>query len=242
MAFPYLYNNRPRKVRLSAYHYPMVMYIKMEDPDLPAFYYDPLIHPIAQARPDKAKAQRWELDDEELLGGEGGEGSQPFTLPEGLQPFLTDTDLYSSSTAHGIALLWAPRPFSLRSGRMRRCLDVPLINNWFHEHCPQVWGGRQRRDTCMLRHTKPGLKLASCHKIPVPVLPSLPYVPPPPHFPSRHGVCWCAWLPVAVGISTVSLGRPILPAVLPAIDSLSLSCARLHLLQTCCSSWLRAGR
>ena len=47
VAFPYLYNNRPRKVRLSVYHHPMVMYIKMEDPDLPAFYYDPLIHPIA---------------------------------------------------------------------------------------------------------------------------------------------------------------------------------------------------
>ena len=47
MAFPYLYNNRPRKVRLSMYHHPQVMYIKMEDPDLPAFYYDPLIHPIA---------------------------------------------------------------------------------------------------------------------------------------------------------------------------------------------------
>ncbi len=46
MAFPYLYNNRPRKVRLSVYHYPTSMYIKTEDPDLPAFYYDPLIHPI----------------------------------------------------------------------------------------------------------------------------------------------------------------------------------------------------
>lgn len=46
VAFPYLYNNRPRKVRLSVYHYPMVMYIKAEDPELPAFYYDPLIHPI----------------------------------------------------------------------------------------------------------------------------------------------------------------------------------------------------
>ncbi|DBB06629.1 TPA: Pre-mRNA-processing-splicing factor 8A [Trebouxia sp. C0004] len=46
VAFPYLYNNRPRKVQLSTYHYPMVTYIKMEDPDLPAFYFDPLIHPI----------------------------------------------------------------------------------------------------------------------------------------------------------------------------------------------------
>jgi hypothetical protein len=50
VAFPYLYNNRPRKVRLGVYHHPMAMYIKTEDPDLPAFYYDPLIHPIAAYR------------------------------------------------------------------------------------------------------------------------------------------------------------------------------------------------
>jgi hypothetical protein len=50
VAFPYLYNNRPRKVAVPPYHTPMVMYIKTEDPDLPAFYYDPLIHPIAHYR------------------------------------------------------------------------------------------------------------------------------------------------------------------------------------------------
>ena len=31
---------------LGPYHAPLCMYIKTEDPDLPAFYYDPLIHPI----------------------------------------------------------------------------------------------------------------------------------------------------------------------------------------------------
>ncbi|KAK9811013.1 hypothetical protein WJX73_006437 [Symbiochloris irregularis] len=137
VAFPYLYNNRPRKVRLSVYHHPMVMYIKMEDPDLPAFYYDPLIHPIAQARDKATKASKWELDDDELLGGDGSMGNEPFALPEEVQPFLGDTELYSPSTAAGIALLWAPRPFNLRSGRTRRSVDVPLINNWFHERCPQ---------------------------------------------------------------------------------------------------------
>lgn len=65
-------------------------------------------------------------------------GNEPFALPEEVQPFLADTELYSSSTAAGIALLWAPRPFNLRSGRTRRSVDVPLINNWFHERCPQV--------------------------------------------------------------------------------------------------------
>ncbi len=57
VAFPYLYNNRPRKVRLSEYHHPMVMYIKTEDPDLPAFYYDPLLHPIAYYKTDKRGAK-----------------------------------------------------------------------------------------------------------------------------------------------------------------------------------------
>ena len=37
IAFPSLYNSRPRKVKLSVYHTPMVMHIKSEDPDLPAF-------------------------------------------------------------------------------------------------------------------------------------------------------------------------------------------------------------
>ena len=55
VAFPYLYNNRPRKVSLAVYHTPMVMFIKTEDPDLPAYYYDPLIHPIAFYRSNKEK-------------------------------------------------------------------------------------------------------------------------------------------------------------------------------------------
>ncbi|GKC12738.1 pre-mRNA-processing-splicing factor 8A [Tanacetum coccineum] len=53
IAFHHLYNNRPRKVRLCVYHTPMVMYIKTEDPDLPVFYYDPLIHPITAANKDR---------------------------------------------------------------------------------------------------------------------------------------------------------------------------------------------
>ena len=192
VAFPYLYNNRPRKVRLSVYHHPMVMYIKMEDPDLPAFYYDPLIHPIAFYKSDSAVPGAEPLEDEE---------EDAFVLPEGMQtpaavpgylfagkfeellceqcpcsrkdhclqasssgrtshycdvawcradgmmrllsaaevaPFLGETPLYTDNTAAGVALLWAPHPFNRRSGRTRRAVDVPLVNSWFHEHCPQV--------------------------------------------------------------------------------------------------------
>lgn len=47
IAFPYLYNSLPLYVHLSWYHTPSVVYIKTEDPDLPAFYFDPLINPIS---------------------------------------------------------------------------------------------------------------------------------------------------------------------------------------------------
>lgn len=55
---------------------------------------------------------------------------EDFELPEYVQPFLSDTPLYSDNTANGIALLWAPRPFNLRSGRTRRAIDVPLVKTW----------------------------------------------------------------------------------------------------------------
>ncbi|NWH82768.1 PRP8 factor, partial [Piaya cayana] len=61
---------------------------------------------------------------------------EEFELPEFVEPFLKDTPLYTDNTANGIALLWAPRPFNLRSGRTRRALDIPLVKNWYREHCP----------------------------------------------------------------------------------------------------------
>ncbi|GFH19560.1 MPN domain-containing protein, partial [Haematococcus lacustris] len=121
VAFPYLYNNRPRKVRLSVYHYPLTMYIKTEDPDLPAYYYDPLIHPIPSYKSQRAGARQLDED---------------WALPEGVEPLLADVPLYSESTATGIALLWAPIPFNQRSGLTRRAVDVPLVAPWFQEHCP----------------------------------------------------------------------------------------------------------
>ncbi|PSS17837.1 Pre-mRNA-processing-splicing factor 8A [Actinidia chinensis var. chinensis] len=125
IAFPHLYNNRPRKVKLSVYHTPMVMFIKTEDPDLPAFYYDPLIHPITTTRKDRSEKQNYEEDDDD-----------DFYLPEGVEPLLKDTPIYTDTTAAGISLLFAPRPFNMRSGRMRRAEDIPLVSEWFKEHCP----------------------------------------------------------------------------------------------------------
>lgn len=125
IAFPHLYNNRPRKVKLCVYHTPMVMYIKTEDPDLPAFYYDPLIHPITTTNKERREKKIYDDEDED-----------DFVLPEGVEPLLNDTQLYTDTTAAGISLLFAPRPFNMRSGRMRRAEDIPLVSDWFKEHCP----------------------------------------------------------------------------------------------------------
>ncbi len=194
---------RPPQVRLSPYHHPLTMYIKTEDPDLPAFYFDPLIHPIASYRSEAKKdgVRRWAgpglsccLRWAQLLPGLGcclgwdagllpvprcagaaaldgtrqccslvatlalsppdpalprphhpqlstaqegeEEEEDDWVLPDNVAPLLGELPLYSETTASGIALLWAPRPFNQRSGRMRRALDVPLVNCWFQEHCP----------------------------------------------------------------------------------------------------------
>ncbi|CAL6336983.1 unnamed protein product [Bathycoccus prasinos] len=134
VAFPYLYNNRPRRVDLATYHSPMVMYIKTEDPDLPAYYFDPLIHPIAFYKSNSSEKKKEEEEEEEEE--EDWSEDDDFALPEEVEPLLKDYDLYTENTTNGIALLFAPRPFNLRSGYTRSCIDVPLVNTWFHEHCP----------------------------------------------------------------------------------------------------------
>ena len=91
------------------YHTPNVVFIKTEDPDLPAFYFDPLINPISHRHAVKG-TEPLPDDDEE------------FELPEFVEPFLKDTPLYTDNTANGIALMWAPRPFHMRSGRCRRAI------------------------------------------------------------------------------------------------------------------------
>ncbi|CAN0309444.1 unnamed protein product, partial [Phaeothamnion confervicola] len=136
VAFPFLYNSRPRKVRVAPYHSPALYYIKAEDPDLPAFYFDPVINPISAFRTGAGSAGVGEAGD-----GSAGvewmeEDAEEWALPEGFAPLLDETPLYTETTASGIQLYWAPRPFNLRQGRMRRAIDVPLVNAWFHERCP----------------------------------------------------------------------------------------------------------
>lgn len=58
-------------------------------------------------------------------------------LPPALRPFLEESPLCTDTTAAGISLYWACRPFNLRAGRMRRAQDIPLVQSWYREHAPQ---------------------------------------------------------------------------------------------------------
>jgi len=129
IAFPYLYNSLPHHVHLTWYHNPSVLYIKAEDPDLPAFYFDPLINPITSRA-----AKNFQIDEEDLTADD--DFLDDFELPEGVAPFLEETPQYTDNTANGIGLLWAPRPYCLRSDRTKRAEDVPLVKGWYKEHCP----------------------------------------------------------------------------------------------------------
>lgn len=65
IAFPHLYNSRPRKVTLSAYHSPALAYIKNDDPDSEPFYFDDVVNPISSYKMEKTKhlSDNPELDD-----------------------------------------------------------------------------------------------------------------------------------------------------------------------------------
>ncbi|KCV67421.1 pre-mRNA-processing-splicing factor 8 [Fonticula alba] len=153
VAFPYLYNDRPRAVHLGVYHHPSVLYFYPEDANLPAYHFDRSINPLVTSQFDidheNAFADEIFQEDEafelpeavasagidaERWRGTGGSDLGP--LPEGFGPLLADKPLATERTADGLALYWAPHPFDKRSGRTRRAQDVPLIKRWYQEYCP----------------------------------------------------------------------------------------------------------
>ncbi|RKP13001.1 NUC071 domain-containing protein, partial [Piptocephalis cylindrospora] len=146
IAFPFLYNSllppppHHTHIQASWYHHPTVVYLRAEDPDLPAFYFDPVINPIS-SRHFSSQAHDDDIlsDDDDEWKEEGVDDNgddEGFTMPEAVQPFLSSTPLYTSTTTSGIALYWAPYPYDTRSGRMRRAQDIPLVKSWYREHCP----------------------------------------------------------------------------------------------------------
>ena len=134
VAYPYLYNSLPRSVQLSWYSYPQVVYVRTKDPNLPAFYFDPIINPISSRQ---VAPKNLTISHEDEIFGYGNSEDEEFKLPANMEPFLGDEELYTPETSSAIALWWAPYPFDRRSGKMVRAQDVALVKQWYLEHCPQ---------------------------------------------------------------------------------------------------------
>ena len=134
VSFPFLYNSLPRSVKISWYSYPQVVYVRTEDPNLPAFYFDPVINPISSR---SVAPKNITVSHEDEIFGPGNNEDEDFQLPPIVEPFMADEELYTDDTASAIALWWAPYPFDRRSGRMIRAQDVPLVKQWYLEHVPQ---------------------------------------------------------------------------------------------------------
>lgn len=135
VSYPYLYNSLPRSVKLAWYSHPQVVYVRAEDPSLPAYYFDPIINPISSRA---VAPKNISVSHEDLVFGDGNDedDEDDFQLPEEVEPFMADEELSTPETASAIALWWAPHPFDKRSGRMVRAQDVPLVKQWYLEHVP----------------------------------------------------------------------------------------------------------
>ena len=136
VTFPFLYNSLPRSVKVGWYSHPQVVYTRTDDPDLPAFYFDPIINPISSRAVQPKNLSRKHED--EVFGEDNEEDDDDdFVFPSNATPFMDEEELYTSQTASAIALWWAPFPFNQRSGHMIRSEDVPLVKQWYLEHVPQ---------------------------------------------------------------------------------------------------------
>ncbi|CAO2649704.1 Nn.00g009960.m01.CDS01 [Neocucurbitaria sp. VM-36] len=135
VSYPYLYNSLPRSVKLAWYSHPQVVYVRAEDPSLPAYYFDPIINPIS-SRAVAPKNISVSHEDQVFGHGNDEDDEDDFQMPEEMEPFMADEELSTPETASAIALWWAPHPFDKRSGRMVRAQDVPLVKQWYLEHVP----------------------------------------------------------------------------------------------------------
>ncbi|KAJ8111275.1 hypothetical protein ONZ43_g5660 [Nemania bipapillata] len=136
VAYPYLYNSLPRSVHSHWYSHPPNVYLKSEDPSMPAYYFDSQINPISSR---SVAPKNITVSHEDDIFGEGNieePEDDAFTLPAAVEPFFADEELYTDDTAAAIGLWWAPFPFDRRSGRMVRAQDIPLVKHWYLEHCP----------------------------------------------------------------------------------------------------------
>ncbi|CAJ0603653.1 unnamed protein product [Cylicocyclus nassatus] len=91
-----MYNNlvNPLLLEVSWYHIPFVVFMKTEDLDLPAFYFEPLINPIAISELEKTVENLPNVVEME-----------EFELLEDIASIFEEVPLYTDNTSNEIALL-----------------------------------------------------------------------------------------------------------------------------------------
>ncbi|QLQ77845.1 hypothetical protein HG537_0A00920 [Torulaspora globosa] len=121
IAFPHLYNSRPRSVEISWYGDPIACLIKNQsDTESPVFYFHSSLNPIISEQNEKINIHKF-YDDQ-------------ISLPQELVPAMADEELVLPDSKDAFGLFFSPFPFNKNSGKMVRAQDVPLIKNWYLQH------------------------------------------------------------------------------------------------------------
>ena len=121
VAYPFLYNNRPRSVSVAPFHHPSSSFVPLDSPDLQPFLTDS-VSPINFDKP--------------LLPPPNSPYREPLEFD--FDPLFTDLgeSVFTENTYDTLSLFWAPQPFNFRSGKTQRAQDVPLLRNWYHRRSP----------------------------------------------------------------------------------------------------------
>ncbi|CAI4515271.1 BCE_3a_G0026200.mRNA.1.CDS.1 [Saccharomyces cerevisiae] len=125
VAFPHLYNSRPRSVRIPWYNNPVSCIIQNdEEYDTPALFFDPSLNPIPHF-----------IDNNSSLNVSNTKENGDFTLPEDFAPLLAEEEeLILPNTKDAMSLYHSPFPFNRTKGKMVRAQDVALAKKWFLQH------------------------------------------------------------------------------------------------------------
>jgi len=156
IAFPHVYNSRPRKVKMSQYSYPMPCPAMANDDemlgeDIFAFEaYPSSLNPIIQleegSRFDNEDSLLFDDEDLPLVGAldddmfPDADDCIEEELVVSVCPIMDEAPISTMNTGAGLVLYEAPHPFNMRAGRTRRTLDVPLIAHWFKSRVPRELG------------------------------------------------------------------------------------------------------
>ncbi|CCD23994.1 U4/U6-U5 snRNP complex subunit PRP8 NDAI_0C03340 [Naumovozyma dairenensis CBS 421] len=121
IAFPHVYNSRPRSVEIPWYNDQISCLIdNNEDPDLPPFFFNPSLNPITFTDVLEKVDMRNYSDD--------------FSLPVDCLPLLEDEDFILPELKDAMSLYHAPYPFNRRSGKTTRAQDIALVKKWYLQH------------------------------------------------------------------------------------------------------------